>query len=201
MTVWARHVNQEIFVASSRSPTHLELQVCTPMRSSADDADCLVLAGVLDENGKLGEYETSRGFRLALIDEGEVTMKSLMDREKQSIMKVIYLQRALSLLWGYLVYAAITLALRAMGVDEFNGHRTVVDSYPWLRAREVLVFGLGGLIIGVKWCLVYGIGDFTGHETSAQTIILLGVSASLLAVGARSSFGGKPSQAFKKKPT
>ena len=51
--------------------------------------------------------------------------------------------------------------------------------------REIISFGLAGLLLGGKWWLVYGISDFTGHETSVATLVLLGVSASLLAIGAQ----------------
>ena len=70
----------------------------------------------MDDNGRLGEYETSRGFKLALMDEGDVTMKSMMDQERKTIMKTIWFQRAISVPWGYLIYAFAAAALRFFGI-------------------------------------------------------------------------------------
>ena len=127
-------------------------------------AHCTAIA-----QGTLAAHRMSNGFELVLMDEGSVSMKN---QEKSAIGKLIWLQRFLCVLWAYaLEFVVLQQALR---VDTTG-------------AREIISFGLAGLLLGSKWCMVYGISDFAGHETSVATLVLLGMSASLLAMGAQKS--------------
>ena len=130
-------------------------------------AHCTAIA-----QGTLAAHRMSNGFELVLIDEGSVSMKNLMNQEKSAIGKLIWLQRFLCVLWAY-AFEFVVLQ-QALRVDTTG-------------AREIISFGLAGLLLGSKWCMVYGISDFAGHETSVATLVLLGMSASLLAMGAQKS--------------
>merc|ERR1712086_11733 len=141
----------------------------------ADAHQVSVLASVADSKGTLAAHRMSNGFELALMDEGSVSMKNLMDQEKSAIGKLIWLQRLLCVLWAYTFqFLVLQTALKV--------EITATAPVP---TREIISFGLAGLLLGGKWWLVYGISDFTGHETSVATLVLLGVSASLLAIGAQ----------------
>jgi len=50
-------------------------------------------------------------------------------------------------------------------------------------AGHYLAFGSAGLLLAGKWVLVYGLMDFTGHETSYATVALLGLSLALVVAG------------------
>merc|ERR1712147_209929 len=99
------------------------------------------------------------------MDAGEVTMKSLMDQEKTSMRYLIYAQRALTLLWAAAVELIGYFGLSMVGVN-LDLNAMVLGM---ARARETIGFGIAGLLLGGKWWLVYGVRDFSGHETSITT--------------------------------
>eukprot|EP00656_Telonema_subtile_P050136 TRINITY_DN6412_c0_g1_i1.p1 TRINITY_DN6412_c0_g1~~TRINITY_DN6412_c0_g1_i1.p1 ORF type:complete len:257 (+),score=86.33 TRINITY_DN6412_c0_g1_i1:155-925(+) len=159
----------------------------------ADASELSVLAGVLDSRGTLGEHLTARGFKLGLVGEGDVSIKSLMDREKRALRYKLYLQRALAVLWSYAVLCVAANVLSFLGAAPSCG---VVAG---VQARELLGFGLAGLLLAGKWGLVYGARDFSGHDTSASTVLLLGVSCAMLAAGLGSTSWGSRATDVRKK--
>lgn len=145
----------------------------------ADPAEVTVLASVKDANGTLGVYRTKkfdhrRRYAFARLFPGEVSFEFMKATNKWEFVKVLTLQRVLAVLWA-------TLVLRVLTKPELVGYCHTV--LPPSLFNPFSVFGLAGLLVTAKWTLVYGISDFTGHETSVITFVALCGSLVLLFYG------------------
>jgi len=128
----------------------------------ADAAQVTVLAGVVDARGTLGAYMTKgHNYPLRRLFPGEVSFDEMKSDNWWDFFRLLMLQRLLALMWGSLVGAAFS---KCSGVN--------YDSF--------LVFGISGLLLVAKWTAVYGMNDFTGHETSLSTILTLCGSIALV---------------------
>ena len=106
-----------------------------------------------------------------------MTLKSIFDKEKRAIRYTIYIQRLLAVVWGY----AACMVWKAPFLESVGlSHPAALDT---AEGMHWTAFGLAALLLSLKWIVVYGIMDFSGHETSFATIALLVIAIGLLAKG------------------